>query len=168
VSIAGPQTAVDVGTVTSSSVGSATVTATTGATIVSTNPSSQQVGGQSQGIELSISKDFTFSASHQLPSHPGKCKNLHGHNYKVRLTMTGELDTKTRMVEDFYTISEQFKESIDRHFDHAHLNDHFTEPTAEVIACYILGVMRAYDKRYTSVTVWETDDCFATATHIER
>lgn len=37
-----------------------------------------------------ISKEFSFDASHQLPGHSGKCANVHGHTYRVVVTLSAE------------------------------------------------------------------------------
>ena len=48
----------------------------------------------SQGTMYEVSVDETFAAAHNLRNYKGKCENLHGHNYKVRVTLTGgELDS---------------------------------------------------------------------------
>ncbi len=36
-----------------------------------------------------ITVEKSFSAAHTLPDHPGKCRNLHGHNWDVRVTLGG-------------------------------------------------------------------------------
>lgn len=36
---------------------------------------------------LSCTKEFSFCYAHHLPNHPGKCKNLHGHNAKMLITV---------------------------------------------------------------------------------
>ena len=43
-------------------------------------------------MKLGVSTDF--SAAHSLPRHPGKCKNLHGHTYKVEVVVEGERKLK--------------------------------------------------------------------------
>lgn len=71
-----------------------------------------------------ISKEFTFSASHQLEhlvqdDHP--CKRLHGHNYTVALVLEGnELDERG-FVEDYRNL-DRFKVWVDDELDHRHLN----------------------------------------------
>ena len=47
-----------------------------------------------------ITKEFTFDAAHKLDWHQGKCKNLHGHTYKLQVTVVGELN-KNGIVIDF-------------------------------------------------------------------
>jgi 6-pyruvoyltetrahydropterin/6-carboxytetrahydropterin synthase len=71
-----------------------------------------------------ISKEFTFSASHQLghlerDDHP--CKRLHGHNYIVRVTLRGTPDANG-FVQDYRDL-DFFKRYIDEVFDHQHLNE---------------------------------------------
>lgn len=50
---------------------------------------------------MKIAKEFTWEMGHRLPFHKGKCKNLHGHTYKLILELEGELD-KNGMLIDFY------------------------------------------------------------------
>ena len=48
-----------------------------------------------------VSVDDNFAAAHNLRNYKGKCENLHGHNYKVRVTLTGRNSTPPAC----YTIS---------------------------------------------------------------
>lgn len=85
-----------------------------------------------------LSAETTFSAAHRLPG-AGTCEQLHGHNWRVRITVRVDetkLDTQGMGV-DFRIIDEIVKSSVSD-FDHAYLNDlePFREhaPTAELIA----------------------------------
>lgn len=85
-----------------------------------------------------LSAETTFSAAHRLPG-AGTCEQLHGHNWRVRITVRVDealLDGQG-MVVDFRIIEEIVKSSVSE-FDHAYLNDlePFKEhpPTAELIA----------------------------------
>lgn len=160
-----PQTAADVGTVTSLSVGSATGTVTTGVSTLDINPLSLAVGGplhQPYVRKTSVTKLYRISAAHHLPLHPGKCRNPHGHNYKIEVTIEGVPDVKTGMIVDFYDM-EQDLDRLIGYLDHRDLNLFFETPTAEFIATHLLGLLRRHDPRYSKVVVWETDDCYATA-----
>lgn len=83
--------------------------------------------------QYTISKDFDFSASHQLhglpEDHP--CSRLHGHNYKIKLTLTaGDVDD-IGFVHDYRKLA-PFKAFLDDVLDHRHLNDLMEgNPTAE-------------------------------------
>ena len=85
-----------------------------------------------------LSAETTFSAAHRLPG-AGTCEQLHGHNWRVRITVRVDealLDGQGMGV-DFRVIEEIVKSSVSE-FDHAYLNDlePFKEhpPTAELIA----------------------------------
>jgi len=55
--------------------------------------------------------------AHRLPDHPGKCRFLHGHNYKVTLSVGSELLDDQGMVVDFKLLSD-FDDAMQRKFDH--------------------------------------------------
>jgi 6-pyruvoyltetrahydropterin/6-carboxytetrahydropterin synthase len=69
-----------------------------------------------------VSKEFTFDAAHHLHCYEGKCKNLHGHTYKVIFGISGYVD-EIGMVMDFSDIKKVWKERINIHLDHRYLND---------------------------------------------
>jgi 6-pyruvoyltetrahydropterin/6-carboxytetrahydropterin synthase len=48
-----------------------------------------------------VSVDETFAAAHNLRNYQGKCENLHGHNYKVRVTLAGKELDSTGLLYDF-------------------------------------------------------------------
>ena len=52
---------------------------------------------------MEIWKDFTFEAAHRLPNLPEghKCTRLHGHSYRVRIYVEGDLDPELEWVVDF-------------------------------------------------------------------
>lgn len=66
---------------------------------------------------MKITKSFTFDAGHRLSNYEGKCKNLHGHTYKVEITIKGTLD-KIGMLIDFGTLKEVYNKTVDAKFDH--------------------------------------------------
>ena len=55
--------------------------------------------------------------AHRLTKTPGKCENIHGHSWKVILTLTGEIDEKGVIVEFGY-LKMAFRDFLDTHFDH--------------------------------------------------
>lgn len=72
---------------------------------------------------MKVGKQFSFDAAHQLVGHFGKCANLHGHTYKVEISLTGETEkngSSEGMVVDFYHVKKHAGELIDR-LDHATL-----------------------------------------------
>jgi 6-pyruvoyltetrahydropterin/6-carboxytetrahydropterin synthase len=69
-----------------------------------------------------VSKEFTFDAAHHLHCYDGKCKNLHGHTYKVIFGISGFVDERGLMM-DFGDIKEIWKSEIEIYLDHRYLNE---------------------------------------------
>lgn len=118
-----------------------------------------------------VSVDETFSAGHALRGYKGKCENVHGHNYKVRVTLAGrELDS-IGLLYDFVHLK-QVIQGVIRTLDHKFLNDFAPfdtlNPSAENIARHIFveisGQIKAIENgaAISSITVWETDVTSAT------
>jgi 6-pyruvoyltetrahydropterin/6-carboxytetrahydropterin synthase len=89
---------------------------------------------------MEIWKEFGFEAAHMLPNVPDdhKCKRLHGHSYRVRIVVEGDLDPTLGWVIDFADIATAF-EPIRRRLDHYYLNEieGLENPTSEVLARWI-------------------------------
>ncbi|MFD0963250.1 6-pyruvoyl trahydropterin synthase family protein [Pseudofulvibacter geojedonensis] len=74
--------------------------------------------------KIRITKLFTFETGHALYGYDGKCKNVHGHSYKLSVTVIGqpitkEGEVKLGMVIDFGDLKKIVKEEIVDIFDHA-------------------------------------------------
>lgn len=82
-----------------------------------------------------LTKSFTFEASHQLPDHNGKCARLHGHSWRLTVGLSGdqlqETGSERGMLVDYYHIGLVVKALIEKHLDHYHLNDLLPNPTSE-------------------------------------
>ena len=66
---------------------------------------------------MRIEKDFHFSMGHALAWHEGKCHRPHGHNYKMWIEVTGDVDPETDMVLDFYYLDKAVAPMVE-YFDH--------------------------------------------------
>ncbi len=119
-----------------------------------------------------VTVEAGFSSGHYLRNYQGKCENPHGHNYKVRVTLTGRELDKTGLLLDFKLLKNVLRPVIDR-IDHQMLNDlePFTEinPSAENLARYFydetnmqLSEMTTGRVRVKDCTIWETDTTTAT------
>lgn len=111
-----------------------------------------------------ITKEFTFSASHQLfglpADHP--CARLHGHNYTVLVELRAlELNT-AGFVRDYRELAE-FKTYLENQVDHRHLNDLFGDSgvTAERLAQRFYTWCRDRWPEVTAVKVSETPKTWA-------
>ncbi len=66
---------------------------------------------------MKIAKDFRWEMGHRLPFHKGKCKNLHGHSYKITVELEGDTD-ENGMVIDYYDVKELIAPIIEE-LDHS-------------------------------------------------
>ena len=71
-----------------------------------------------------LTKEFTFETGHALYGYDGLCKNVHGHSYKLAVTIIGtpideSSHTKLGMVMDFGDLKAIVNEAIVKPFDHA-------------------------------------------------
>ena len=113
-----------------------------------------------------VSVEQTFAAGHALRNYKGACENVHGHNFKVRVTIEGARLDDTGMLVDFLDVKESMREVIAR-LDHVFLNDippfDVKNPSAENIAEYFYEELNRRlatnpaPVQIREVRVWETD-----------
>jgi len=112
-----------------------------------------------------LRREFTFDAAHRLSKYHGKCERLHGHTYRLAVTLEGKPD-EDGMLFDFVELKSAVQGAVLSELDHAYLNDIIDQPTAENIAMWIWQRLEGLVKRpncdLKSVQVWETADCSAT------
>jgi 6-pyruvoyltetrahydropterin/6-carboxytetrahydropterin synthase len=133
----------------------------------SSSSSKKSVPGDKEMYELMI--ETQFSAAHQLRGYRGKCENLHGHNWRVQVTVSSENLNDIGLAIDFHELKELTVEVL-KNLDHSFLNDvfPFTElnPSSENIAKWVYETLRKRisekDVSLSSVTVWESDSASAT------
>ena len=110
-----------------------------------------------------------FSAAHLLREYKGKCEHLHGHNYKVYVTVRAESVGPSGMVMDFSDLK-RITAGVLEPLDHAFLNEiapfDTMEPSAENIASYLFQQIASelpdQGGKLSSVTVCESDTARAT------
>jgi len=115
-------------------------------------------------FELTIKGDI--ASAHFLRGYPGKCKDMHGHTWKIEIFIRGESLNDIGMVEDFSVLKKKFKTFLEP-LDHTCLNDieYFKDvnPTAENIAKYIYDQFspEILPLKLLRVQVWESDQASA-------
>jgi len=118
-------------------------------------------------FELSV--EVSFAAAHQLRGYQGKCENMHGHNWRVQVSVIAQELNAIDIAIDFHDLKRMAREVI-APLDHAYLNDlfPFTEknPSSENMAKWIFDSMKKKiteeNVRISAVTVWESDTASAT------
>jgi 6-pyruvoyltetrahydropterin/6-carboxytetrahydropterin synthase len=112
-----------------------------------------------------VSVEQTFAAGHALRNYKGKCENVHGHNYRVRVTIAGEQLDAAGLLVDFVDVKRLMGGAIE-YLDHRFINDlppfDQLNPSAENIAKYFYDRVNAGMKddapvKISEVRVWETD-----------
>jgi 6-pyruvoyltetrahydropterin/6-carboxytetrahydropterin synthase len=126
-----------------------------------------------------VTKELSFCFGHRLMDYPGKCRQLHGHNARVAVTVTGGLNA-LGMVVDFSELRRNIGDWIDRTLDHKlilfkgdplvpvlrdlgdpvlSIDDH---PTTENLAKLIFEHVAGEGYPVVEVTLWETPTSSAT------
>lgn len=112
-------------------------------------------------VRLTVGK-LGFEAAHNLYNYHGACSQLHGHSYKLSVTVEGEVD-KNGFVFDFGWVKRIVKENIIDIYDHKYLNDMFDfNPTAEnMVVNFAQTLDRVFSKyeriKLVSLKLWETE-----------
>jgi 6-pyruvoyltetrahydropterin/6-carboxytetrahydropterin synthase len=119
-----------------------------------------------------VTVEQTFAAGHALREYKGKCENVHGHNYRVQITVEGERLNRIGLLVDFVELKRIVREVMER-LDHQFINDlePFTviNPSAENLAKYFydeVSSRMATDNgdaptRIAQIKIWETDTSIA-------
>ncbi len=71
---------------------------------------------------LDVTKEVELHSAHHLEGYDGKCSLVHGHTYRVQVTVRGQIDLKSKMVVDFSELKHIMEEFIVQPFDHHDLN----------------------------------------------
>ncbi|HUJ21170.1 MAG TPA: 6-carboxytetrahydropterin synthase QueD [Bryobacteraceae bacterium] len=116
-----------------------------------------------------VSVEETFAAGHALRHYRGKCENVHGHNYRVQVTVEGEELNPAGLLVDFTDLKRLIRAIVAR-LDHQFLNDlapfDAINPSAENMARYFYEELSrgldASGARIREVRIWETDITSAT------
>ena len=112
-----------------------------------------------------VSVEQTFAAGHALRNYKGRCENVHGHNYRVRITVQGDQLDSTGLLVDFLDVKHLIGGVVD-YLDHQFINDlppfDQLNPSAENIAKFFhdrisAGLETDNPVTIAEVKVWETD-----------
>jgi 6-pyruvoyltetrahydropterin/6-carboxytetrahydropterin synthase len=118
-----------------------------------------------------VSKEFVFSAAHQIRMHGGKCERLHGHNFRLRIHARASRLDAIGMVVDFADL-QRIAADVCARFDHRNVNEvpPFTEinTTAENLARFfyeeanrVISGVDGGRVAISKVEVWENDGSLA-------
>lgn len=119
-----------------------------------------------------VTVEHSFAAGHSLREYKGKCENVHGHNYRIQVTVEGRALNRIGLLVDFVDLKRAVRATCER-LDHQFINDlePFTtlNPSAENLAKYLYDEVTLLldlsqsdpPVRISQVKVWETDTSIA-------
>ncbi len=91
-------------------------------------------------MELTV--EFVFSAAHHLDEAEGRCRTMHGHDYRLEVTVAGPVQDADGMVMDFHEIDRIVDQAVIRQLEGRTLNEILPTPTAERLAEWIRDRLR--------------------------
>ena len=117
-------------------------------------------------LKKSITKVFSFDCAHRLYDYDGKCKNIHGHTYKLEITLKGNI-SNSGMIIDFHDLNDIVNKNIINKVDHIYLNDIFDfNPTCENLAIWIWSelskIVDCNEYVLSKIILWETPTSYIT------
>jgi 6-pyruvoyltetrahydropterin/6-carboxytetrahydropterin synthase len=108
---------------------------------------------------MQIYKEFSFDSAHFLPNVPDghKCKEMHGHTYRLKVFIQGELDPILGWIMDFKELKDALLPVIDQ-LDHKLINNikGLENPTAENITVWIWEQIRPSLPLLSRIELYET------------
>jgi len=107
-------------------------------------------------VYMILTKEFEFEAAHKLPDYDGACVNLHGHSYKLKVSVKGMPDQDTGMVMDFKEMKYLTNKYIIDKFDHGYTNDIIDMPTAENMIMFMWNELILHMPLLHKLELWET------------
>ncbi|MCS7064000.1 MAG: 6-carboxytetrahydropterin synthase QueD [Methylacidiphilales bacterium] len=110
-------------------------------------------------MTIIITKDFHFEAAQSLASFPEghKCRHIHGHSFKVSISIKGPVNPQTGLLRDHAEISQAMRPILKK-IDHAYLNDipGLENPTIENIAAWLWHQLKPHLPELYEITLHET------------
>ena len=110
-------------------------------------------------------KEYRFESAHLLPNVPPghKCQRLHGHSFRMEITVSGPVDPRTGWFIDFGVLDEVVGPLVAR-LDHHYLNEieGLDNPTSEVLVRWLFDHIKPGLPSLQAVTLWETHDARCT------
>ncbi|MBI2921215.1 MAG: 6-carboxytetrahydropterin synthase [Planctomycetes bacterium] len=109
---------------------------------------------------MRLTREFTFEAAHHLTKLPGGPESVHGHTWRLHVTLDGPV-RPDGMVFDFVKLADLVKSKVLSKLDHADLNRVVPNPSAERVALWVWKQLKGLPL-LAEVQVWECEGCSVT------
>ena len=111
-------------------------------------------------MDVTLVKEFGFEAAHRLPRVPPghKCARLHGHSFRLSVTVSGTVDPGTGWLMDFADLRDVVQPLLEAELDHRYLNEvpGLDNPTSENLAAWLWQRLEPRLPGLTELRVAET------------
>lgn len=111
---------------------------------------------------MKIFLEDSFDSAHFLPNVPAghKCRNLHGHTYRIRLEVSGPIGEKSGWVIDYAEVKHMW-DSVKIRIDHKNLNElpGLSNSTCELVATWIWNYLKPILPGLSLIELRETERC---------
>jgi 6-pyruvoyltetrahydropterin/6-carboxytetrahydropterin synthase len=118
-------------------------------------------------MRIELTKSYRFEAAHRLPMVPPdhKCHRMHGHSFRIDVTLEGEVDPRAGWLLDFADVTRVVRPLLMSELDHRCLNDvpGLENPTSENLCVWLWKRLSSELPGLAAVTVRET--CTARCTY---
>ncbi len=92
-----------------------------------------------------VTKEFTFDSAHFLTNYYGKCERMHGHTFRLQVTVEGKVQSNGLVI-DFVVLKRIVKKQILDRIDHHLLNDVIENPSAERVVVWMWDQLKDLHK----------------------
>ena len=107
---------------------------------------------------MDLDVEFNFCCAHHLPFYDGACRRLHGHHYRMLVSITGKPDPKSGMIMDFEELRQTVLENAVDRVDHQNLNDFMENPTVENLIVDFWERLKPKLPGLRELRMWETPE----------
>ena len=118
-------------------------------------------------MRVELTRRFGFESAHRLPMVPAehKCSRVHGHSFRIDISLAGEVDPAMGWLLDYGEISARVEPVLKQELDHRLLNDvpGLENPTSEVLCGWLWNRLKPLVPHLAAITVHET--CTARCTY---
>lgn len=107
-----------------------------------------------------VTKEFAFDAAHNLPKYRGRCERLHGHTWRMQVTVERAVQ-RDGMAFDFVRLKEIVESRVVGRLDHGYINDLLPLASAEHVAMWAWEQLCEH-LPLREIRIWETPNSFVT------
>lgn len=107
-----------------------------------------------------VTKEFSFDAAHKLIQYKGPCSKLHGHTYKLQVTISGKVKLNGIVI-DFVDLKKAVDKKVISRLDHNFINNIVKKSTAENVAIWIWNQLKNSLPLF-EIKLWETPTSWVT------